>query len=86
MKYHKLTKVFSQLANTNPRLNIWDRISIISNVNEYLMANEYKIKELENQVKNITNELTLLKNTQLHNNSKYCIGGSRYDGCDKEDR
>ena len=56
MQYHKLTKVFSQLANTNPRLNIWDRISIISNVNEYLMGNgSCEPLSFTNAIKNIKN-------------------------------
>jgi hypothetical protein len=66
MQYHKITRVFSMIINANPRLNIWDRITIISNINDYVIDNECRIKELENQIKNILNELALLKNTNTN--------------------
>lgn len=75
-KYHRLSKVFALLANSNPRLNIWDRMCIHQTVNEYFMENENKnnmyenrIKELEyklehkleNKIEKLTNELDNLK-------------------------
>ena len=62
MQYHRITRVFSMIINANPRLNIWDRIAIISNINDYVMDNECRIKNLETQIKNISDELALLKN------------------------
>ena len=50
------------IINANPRLNIWDRIAIISNINDYVIDNECRIKNLETQIKNISDELALLKN------------------------
>ena len=67
MQYHRITRVFSIIINANPRLNIWDLISIISNINDYVMDNECRIKNLENQIKNISDELALLKNTKTSN-------------------
>jgi hypothetical protein len=67
MQYHRITRVFSIIINANPRLNIWDRIAIISNINDYVMDNECRIKNLENQIKNISDELALLKNTKTSN-------------------
>jgi len=67
MQYHRITRVFSIIINANPRLNIWDRIAIISNINAYVMDNECRIKNLENQIKNISDELALLKNTKTSN-------------------
>ena len=75
-QYHRLSKVFALLANSNPRLNIWDRMCIHQTVNEYFMENENKnnmyenrIKELEyklgipfeNKIEQLTNELDNLK-------------------------
>jgi len=62
MQYHRITRVFSMIINANPRLNIWDRIAIISNINDYVIDNECRIKNLETQIKNISDELALLKN------------------------
>jgi hypothetical protein len=50
------------IINANPRLNIWDRIAIISNINDYVIDNECRIKNLETQIKNISDDLALLKN------------------------
>ena len=71
-QYNRLSKVFALLANSNPRLNIWDRMCIHQTVNEYFMENENKnnmyenrIKELEykldNKIEQLTNELDNLK-------------------------
>jgi len=62
MQYHRITRVFSMIINANPRLNIWDRIAIISNINDYVIDNECRIKNLETQIKNISDDLALLKN------------------------
>ena len=62
MQYHRITRVFSMIINANPRLNIWDRFAIISNINDYVIDNECRIKNLETQIKNISDELALLKN------------------------
>jgi predicted RNase H-like nuclease (RuvC/YqgF family) len=86
-QYHKLSKVFALLANSNPKLNIWDRMCIHQTVNEYFMENENKnhmyenrIKELEyklgtqldNKIEQLTNELDNLKK-----NSCSCICSCR---------
>ena len=83
-QYHRLTKVFSILANSNPRLNIWDRMSIISSVNEYFIISEEiynsRFRELENKLKDndekinkLTNEIDNLKNKSCNKEKCKCI-------------
>ena len=62
-QYHKLSKVFALLANSNPRLNIWDRMCIHQTVNEYFMENENKNNKYENRIKELEHKL----GTQLEN-------------------
>ena len=61
MNYHKLTRVFSLLMNSNPKLNIIERMEIISSVNEYLMVNENKIIEMQKQINKLNDEVNNLK-------------------------
>ena len=87
-QYHRLTKVFSILANSNPRLNIWDRMSIISSVNDYFISSEEinnsRFRELENKlqnklqnndakINNLTNEIDNLKNKSCNGEKCKCI-------------
>lgn len=80
MHYHNLTRIISLLANTNTRLNIVDRMSIISGVNEYCIATEHKINDLEKQLKKLNNEFVLF--TKQYNercNEKCNEKCSKYD-------
>ena len=69
-QYNKLTKVFSLLVNSNPKLNIWDRMFILGSVNKYFMENEYRIRELEtnfeNKIQKLSNEIDNLKNNSFN--------------------
>lgn len=69
-QYNKLTKVFSLLVNSNPKLNIWDRMFILGSVNKYFMENEYIIRELEtnfeNKIQKLSNEIDNLKNNSFN--------------------
>ena len=86
-QYHKLSKVFALLANSNPKLNIWDRMCIHQTVTEYFMENENKnhmyenrIKELENKLENkLDNKIEQLTNEldNLKKNSCSCICSCR---------
>lgn len=66
-QYHRLSKVFALLANSNPRLNIWDRMCIHQTVNEYFMENENKNNIYENRIKELENELENKLGTQFEN-------------------
>jgi hypothetical protein len=50
------------LANANSKLNIVDRMTIISSVNEYFLTTENRINELEKQVKKLNNDLEAKSN------------------------
>ena len=66
-QYHKLSKVFALLANSNPRLNIWDRMCIHQTVNEYFMENENKNHMYENRIKELEYKLEHKLENKLDN-------------------
>jgi hypothetical protein len=70
MHYHYITRVVSLLANANPKLNIVDRMSMLSSVNEYFLATENRINELEKQVKKLNNDLEVYEKNSYTTNKK----------------
>ena len=60
---HKLTKVFSSIINVIPQMNIYSRMMILADVNEYVSKLENKIQDLEKRI--ITIEHTNLINKQI---------------------
>jgi len=67
---NRLLNVFSLLVNSNPKLNISERMFILSSVNKYFIENEYRIKELEidfeNKIQKLSNEIDNLKNNSFN--------------------
>jgi len=61
---HKLTKVFSSIINVIPQMNIYSRMMILADVNEYVSKLENKIQDLEKRI--ITIEHTNLINKQIN--------------------
>jgi hypothetical protein len=70
MHYHYITRVVSLLANANPKLNIVDRMSMLSSVNEYFLATENRINELEKQVKKLNNDFEVYEKNSYATNKK----------------
>jgi predicted nucleic acid-binding Zn-ribbon protein len=70
MHYHYITRVVSLLANANPKLNIVDRMSMLSSVNEYFLATENRINELEKQVKKLNNDLKKIAIQQIKSRNR----------------
>jgi hypothetical protein len=52
---HKLLKVFSSIINVIPQINIYSRMMIIADVNEYVSKMEDKIQNLEKRIYNLEN-------------------------------
>lgn len=71
MYYHNLTRVISLLANTNSKLNIFDRMTIISSVNEYFLTTENRINELETQVKKLNNDFEVYEKNSCTTTKKH---------------
>ena len=71
MHYHNLTRVISMLANANSKLNIVDRMTIISSVNEYFLTKENRINELEKQVKKLNNDFEVYEKNSCKTTKKH---------------
>lgn len=62
MQYHKLTRVFALLTTNNKKINIIDRMEIISSVNDYFINTEARIIDLQNNIKTLENDIIEQKN------------------------
>jgi hypothetical protein len=59
------------LANANRKLNIVDRMTIISSVNEYFLTTENRINELEKQVKKLNNDFEVYEKISCKTTKKH---------------
>jgi hypothetical protein len=76
MHYHSLTRIISLLVNKNTKLNIFDRITIISGFNEYVLDTEIRLLELEQQVKKMNIEIQKINNNNIGFNLSNNVGNN----------
>lgn len=50
---HKILQVFSNIINVIPQINIYSRMMILADVNEYVNKMEDKIQNLEKRIDNL---------------------------------
>ena len=65
---HKLTKVFSSIINVIPQINIYSRMMILADVNEYFSKLENKIQDLEKHIITLEHNNLITKQTSGHIN------------------